>query len=156
VKIVRRMHKELKEKRERHAKMKATNMSTSPSVETVSASLSQTLNEDKKKEMEDEKKERKVMKMVILNGIFNFVLRAPDMLFWLENKMTWSIFYFQDDSSTTILNSITPGILSLIADIGYLTYILTFSTNFLIFYKYNKNFNEAVVFSWLKKSNKKN
>jgi hypothetical protein len=154
VKIVRRMHKELKEKRERLAKMNAAKSST------VAASLSETNNEDKKKEAEDEKKERRVITMVILNGVLNFVLRAPDMLFWMENKMTWSIFNFQffdsaDDYDYNLaVGQLPPGIFSLIPDIGYFTFILTFSTNFCIFYKFNKNFNEAVVFRASKKSKK--
>jgi hypothetical protein len=148
VKIVRRMHKELKEKRERLAQMHASNLLPSNPVE---ASIHESTNEDKKKETEDGKKERRVIKMVILNGVLNFFLRAPDMLFWLENKITWSILLVHinditDFNSDYILNNAAPGMLSLIADIGYLTYILTFSTNFLVFYKFNKNFKEAVIF----------
>jgi hypothetical protein len=43
------------------------------------------------------------------------------------------------------------GLLNLIADIGYLTFILSFTTNFVIFYKFNKNFKESVFFSWTSK-----
>jgi hypothetical protein len=114
---------------------------------SISAGTPQVVNLDKKREDEDGKKERKVIKMVIINGILNFVLRAPDLLFWLENKMTWSIFKTKDDNNDYILNNILPpGILSVIADIDYLTYILTFSTNFLIYYNFNKNFKDAVFF----------
>jgi hypothetical protein len=52
IKIVRRMHKELKEKRERMAKMNSSNLSAKNSVGIVKAtSLSETLSEDKKREI---------------------------------------------------------------------------------------------------------
>jgi hypothetical protein len=139
VQIVRRMHKELKEKRKR---MTIMNAAKSKSTELAKIYLT---NKDKKKQ-EDVKKERKVIKMVVLNGIINFVLRAPDMLFWLENESVWSfIFTVQLDPSKTYDQKL-PGILNFISDMGYFTYILTFITNFVIFYSFNKNFKEAVVF----------
>jgi hypothetical protein len=144
VKIVRRMHKELKDKRERISKMHTRKVSLSAvnaaSNETSEGKLSKE-NEDKVKMEEDFKKERKVIKMVVLNGVFNGVLRAPDMLFWMENQNMYS--------SVDVWVSIgryMPGFVNFLADIGYLTYILTFTTNFFIFYKFNKNFHEAVVF----------
>jgi hypothetical protein len=86
VKIVRRMHTELKEKRERIAKMSASS-TTSSVVSTETATVSQADEDRKKAEDEDSKKERKVIKMVVINGILNFILRAPDILFWMENKI---------------------------------------------------------------------
>jgi hypothetical protein len=120
------------------------------SILAESAKLSQS-DEDKSKKEEDDKKERRVIKMVILNGVFNFLLRAPDMLFWMENVNTWSIVFtsFQFFSST---GQYMPGFFSFIADIGYFTYILTFTTNFFIFYTFNKNFKEAYVFFWTSKT----
>jgi hypothetical protein len=106
--------------------------------------------EDKKREEEDNKKERKVIKMVVLNGFFNFILRAPEMLFWIENANSWELLY------SIVLNHHYvkfPGLLNLIADIGYLAYILTFSSNFFIFYKFNKNFGKAVILFRTKKTN---
>jgi hypothetical protein len=108
--------------------------------------------EDKKREEEDRIKERKVIKMVVFNGFFNFVLRAPDMLSWANNS--YLIGYLESVNNYGILLSIVesmPGLLNLITDIGYLTYILTFTANFLIFYLFNKKFKEAVVFSWTMK-----
>jgi hypothetical protein len=118
---------------------------TSPNA-SVLTSKSKT-NEDKKREEEDGIKERRVIKMVVLNGVFNFCLRAPDMLFWLENENIWAIVFPTTDTSLTenVLWMYAPGILSFIADIGYFSYILTFTTNFFIFYKFNSKFKEAVV-----------
>jgi hypothetical protein len=143
VKIVRRMHKELKEKRERLSNMK----NTSPSADT-SSSTSQSLDEDKKRETEDGKKERRVIKMVVYNGIINFILRAPELLFWVENEGSWSVLtsHYAIDATWTPIGRYFPGILNFIPDIIYFTYILTFITNFFIFYKFNLKFKEAVVF----------
>jgi hypothetical protein len=147
VKIVRRMQKELKEKRKRLAKMNAPKYA----VETGSVGnekISQTDLEEKQREEEDSKRERKVIKMVVLNGIFNFILRAPEMVFWIENSNSWPILFELTDKPMVIS---FPGFLNLIADIGYFAYILTFSLNFFIFYKYNKNFGEAVILFWTAK-----
>jgi hypothetical protein len=150
VKIVRRMHKELKEKRERMAKMNVSSAAKS-SLDTV-----QSDQEKKKKEAEEEdlKKERKVILMVVLNSIFNFVLRAPDILFWMEYPSVWSAVFPRSNYWNEERNFI-PGFLDLIADIGYLSYILTFTANFFIFYTFNKNFKEAVIFFTAKSTKSK-
>jgi hypothetical protein len=132
VKTVRRMHTELVEKRERIAKMRESSSAT-------------TAHEDKNKNDEDDKKERRGIKMVVLNGIFNFVLRAPDMLFWIGNKnVILSVFGSENKYVSTALMEFVPGLLGFIIDIGYLAYILTSITNFVIFYTFNKNFKKAV------------
>jgi hypothetical protein len=142
VKIVRRMHKELAEKRERMAKLHTTRARLSITLLTPTTNMSQEDMEKKKKE-DDTKKERRVIKMVVLNSILNIVLRAPDLLFWMENSSIWS-FLFTNHVINEI-NRTIPGILAFIADIGYFTYILTFITNFFIFYNFNKNFKEEVL-----------
>jgi ABC-type multidrug transport system fused ATPase/permease subunit len=136
IKIVRRMQKELREKRERFAKMNAAN-----SVVNIDSHKSQTDLENNKKEEEDSKKERKVIKMVVINGFFNFILRAPEMVFWIENSRSWPLLFGMTRESQTFS---FPGFLNLIADVGYLAYILTFSLNVIIFYKFNNNFGKAV------------
>jgi hypothetical protein len=144
VKIVRRMQKELKEKRERLFKMNAPNSALTTGSVGDEKQI-QTNLEDKYKLEEDNKKERKVIKMVVLNGFFNFVLRAPEMVFWIENSNSWAILFKFVVSNNQKTRFTFPGILNLLADVGYFAYILTFSSNFFIFYKFNKNFKEAVV-----------
>jgi hypothetical protein len=145
VKLVHRMHRELQDKRERLANMNAEKPSALV-FSTDNLTQNQKALRDKTKDEEDAKKERKLIKMVILNGFFNLVLRAPDVLFWLENESVWSIFEDDDIEKVVKVGKSVPGLLSLVADIGFLTYILTFTTNFIIFDKFNKNFKEAVVF----------
>jgi ABC-type multidrug transport system fused ATPase/permease subunit len=137
VKICRRMQKELREKRKRFAKMNARKSSIL-TTETLTKSLS---DEEMKKEEEDRNKERLVIKMVAINGLLNFILRAPDLLFWLENSRVSSMAF-----DATVLEQYMPGVLNFIVDIGYFTYIVTFTTNFVIFYKFNKKFKAVVLF----------
>jgi hypothetical protein len=142
VAIVRRMKKELREKRARMTNMNAT---ANSSVPALTSAASSTVLSDKKRE-DDEMKERRVIKMVVLNSVLNLILRAPDLLFWIENRNVLLLLiqsFLLDDSQPV------PGLLSLVADIGYFTYILTFTTNFFIFYHFNTKFKEAVVFSFI-------
>jgi cation transport ATPase len=159
VKIVRRMHKELQEKRERQAKMNASSSSSSNAVTTKPTSTSKAgedekkEEEDRRKKEEDTKKERRVIKMVMLNCIFNFVLRAPDLLFWLEYKGVLKLLFqgiinYLVKAAEISRRSAVPGLFNIITDFGYFTYILTFTSNFIIFYNFNTNFKEAVVFFW--------
>jgi hypothetical protein len=145
IKIVRRMHKELRQKRKRAAKM-GRSKPTSATTASVT-NTSQSADEYKEKEDEDLMKERRVIKMVIFNGFFNFVLRSPDIMFWVEYHGSWTTV-FGGNSVTGQVNfsQYMPGVLSFVADIAYLAYIITFTTNFFIFYKFNSKFKEAVVF----------
>jgi hypothetical protein len=143
-KLVRRMHKELQEKKDRQEKMNASSSSTSSPL-TEAARIIQE-NKNKKKEKENVKKERKLIKMVVLNSVFNSVLRAPDMFFWIENTDSWCLLFTCLNNQLRNNVDLFPGLLSFMTDISYLTYIMTFTTNFFIFYKFNKNFKEAVVF----------
>jgi hypothetical protein len=103
--------------------------------------------EEKKKEEEDLKKEKRVIKMVVLNGIINFVLRAPDVLFCLVNQNIWSNLV---KSQIYFIDHYSPGLLSLILDIGYLTYILTFTTNFFHFLLFQFEIQGCGVFFYFK------
>jgi hypothetical protein len=143
VKIVRRMQKELKNKRERLAKMNAPKQAVKTDSVGDNTKSKKDL-EDKKREEENSEKEWKVITMVVLNGIFNFVLRAPEMVFWIENSKCWSILFGISNGDLYYYFSF-PGFLNLIADVGYFAYLLTFSSNFFVFYKFNKNFKEEVV-----------
>jgi hypothetical protein len=132
------MHKELKAKRERMLQM-------SNHVRLSDFSPSGKASVDKKKEEEDGKKERRVIKMIVLNGLFNFFLRSPDLLVWLQYNVIRN-FLARGGYTWEHLSIVIPGFSNIIVDIGYFTYILTFSTNFFIFYKFNSKFEAAVIF----------
>jgi hypothetical protein len=138
IKVVMRMHKELKEKRVRIEQMNAVS-SRGAAASAVSQSQS---NDSKKKAEEDERKERRTIMMVVLNGVFNFVLRSPEMLVWLETSTSFDRII----SNRLNLRYYMPSFWNLVQDVGNFGFLLTFCTNFFIFYRFNKKFNEAVVF----------
>jgi hypothetical protein len=121
--IVMRMRRELREKRERLARMskgKNSNLAVNES----------------RTESEDAKKERRVIIMVVVNSLVNFVFRFPDFLIFLEAYNSSAVDYY---------NNKNPGLSALLLDIGYLTYILTFSFNFLLFYNFNSKFKDMFI-----------
>jgi hypothetical protein len=144
IKIVLRMHQELKEKRERQAKM---NSSATKSATSVADDI-----RNAKKAKEDETKERRVIEMVVFNSILNLILRAPDMLFWLESTEILSDLFSSDYISFL---AYFHGFANLLVDASYFMYIMSFSTNFAIFYYFNSKFSEAVVFFSSKQKIKK-
>jgi hypothetical protein len=145
VKVVLRMHKELKEKRTRMDQM------TSKTAATASAANQPQSLESKKKQEEDERKERRTIMMVVLNGLFNFLLRLPEILVWFETSSSFDNFL----TYRTNLPLYMPSFWNFVQDFGYFCFLLTFCTNFLIFYKFNTKFNEVVVFRSSKKTNAK-
>jgi hypothetical protein len=151
------MQKELKEKRERLLVMNASKAPSSVAISRSSPALSMSQSiQDKKREEEDLKKERRVIKLVVVNSVFNFVLRSPDVLFLLNNSYMWPLFLqFTVNGVSDSWRRYISGLFGFIADIGYFTYTLTFTTNFFIFYIFNKRFNEAVMFLNTPKSRKK-
>jgi hypothetical protein len=66
--------------------------------------------------------------MVVFNGIFNFILGAPDFCFWIESESSWSMFTTIDDSKPNAkwIGRYMSGFLSFVQDISYLTYIFTY------------------------------
>jgi hypothetical protein len=71
----------------------------------------------------------------------------------IENSYSWQLL-FGLISGIYSKKFTFPGFLNLVADIGYLSYILSFSSNFVMYYKFNKNFGEAVILFWAKKTKK--
>jgi hypothetical protein len=145
--LVVRMRKELREKRERLAKMQHTpveNNADAASQHQQQQQQQKKKNKKEEKEEEDWKKERRVIVMVVLNGVLNFILRTPDILVLADNIHLTGHSGLFVQVSTRSKN--TPGVLNLLVDVGYFTYILTFSSNFLIFYFFNLKFKEFVVF----------
>jgi hypothetical protein len=101
------MQDELKEKWGRLARMNTKPVGSNYSLEAKNAL--QAVLENREREEEDAKKERKVIKMVTINGFFNFILRAPDILFWMENSNSLWILVYNYQSRHN-----TPGLISLI------------------------------------------
>jgi hypothetical protein len=148
VMLVVRMRKEMRDKRKRLATMQHA-------PNNVSQTIIRSNQEDKKKKQEEEdwKKERRVIIMVVLNGVLNFVLRVPDLLVLLEEHGFWAQLINKAHLQFVSFGIFIPALLDLFVAIGYFTYILTFTTNFLVFYFFNSKFKAFVVFSSRSKNN---
>jgi hypothetical protein len=89
-------------------------------------------------------KEKRAIVMFILNSAINFVLRTPDILIFFQESAIFSPF-------ASFLSSYSY--LSFLAiDISYLTYILAFSRNVVIYYFFNDRFQKAFLL-WFEKTN---
>jgi hypothetical protein len=150
VKIVSRLHKEIVEKRKRMDKLRRVHLSIAipyanelidnENDKMKRKKIEEEYEKRKTQKKQDEKKERRVLIMVIVNSILNFIFRAPDVLVLFENYNIWYAVFPSDD------NEYLPGLFNLLVDVGYLAYIVIFSTNFVVFYKFNSKFREAMKF----------
>jgi hypothetical protein len=142
--IVLRLHRELSEKRKRLAVMSELNRSSQ-----------QASDQQKKKLEEDEARERRVLIMVLLNSGINFVLRSPEILFFLIQAGVLTNLSPLDYESTALYVPFLPQSL---LEFSYFTYILTFCSNVTIYYFFNQKFKEAFEFwslFFVKESEKK-
>jgi hypothetical protein len=121
---LRKLQKELKEKR-----TKAAEMNTSLDELTK-----------KKRFEEDNKREQKTIKMVVLNSFINFVLRFPEIYILIASSN--SIVYFFNNPILYFFISLEH-LMNCVVDFSYLTFILTFSTNVVIYYFFNRKFRNA-------------
>ena len=127
VNIVRRLRKELAEKKLRMEQMN----------QVVSMRTRRTLDQDSKKEL-------RAIVMVISNSVLNFFLRFPEILVFLSSMSN----YFKDLEDTKNIHnhyfsSDGDYFNSLLVDVSNLTFILTFSTNVAMFFLFNTKFKQA-------------
>jgi hypothetical protein len=87
----------------------------------------------RKQEIEERSEERAVA-MVVINAIFNFLLRLPELFFMFS--LSKQLFHFDFFSSF-------PNLPLFVTDLAYFFYILTFTTNFLIYYLFNQKFKQS-------------
>jgi hypothetical protein len=97
--------------------------------------------------------EKRAIRMVVLNGSLNFLLRVPEISIFLQDSPL--LGYIKRAKYFTLLDSY-PFLLSMLIDLSYLFYICTFSTNFMIYYMFNKRFEQAVHSWFLRNKNQPN
>jgi hypothetical protein len=143
--LVLNMRQEIAEKR---TKVEAEIQTMINNNTSESAVINKVVKSKLKKVSEDAKKETKVIVMVILNSVINFILRVPE------------IFVFMSGSSGLIKNNVFADFFmsilylsNMMVSISYLAYVLTFSTNVAIYYFFNLKFKQAFIFwtSYVKK-----
>jgi hypothetical protein len=132
ISILRKFHAELKEKQRKMQEMQQANQNQINKLES------------------DKKKEQRAITMVALNSLVNFILRCPEVFIISKNLDLLSA-----DSSVTRFMSKFQSIGLLLYNISYFLYILTFSTNVLIYFKFNEAFNKAFRFRSNTNTNKK-
>jgi hypothetical protein len=95
-----------------------------------------------KKIEQDAKKETRAIVMVVLNSCFNFWLRLPEIFVFIVSSNS----IFQSYEFSLLLNKI-PDLSNIMVSVSFLAYILTFSTNVLIYYFFNTKFKQLFAFS---------
>jgi hypothetical protein len=123
VAIVRKLHAELTEKRRKLAQM--------------AAHAANSQNQAKVDSMNE--KERRAVLMVVLNSLLNFLLRLPEMFIFVAT----SNFLFNNDNILYEVIQSVRQLPILLIDLSYFCFILTFSTNCFIYYKFNDKFKKA-------------
>jgi hypothetical protein len=136
--IVRKLHAELEDKKKKTADMKAR-------VKADELSF----RKRRKQEIEDRSEQRAVL-MVVINALVTFFFRVPELFV----VFSASSFLFGRDNILYIYFNLFYGQQDFAIDSYYLTYILTFSANFLIYFLFNMKFKQAF-YEWrnVKKKN---
>jgi hypothetical protein len=97
----------------------------------------------------DSKKEQRAITMVVANSVIDFVLRSQQIIVFLNSLYS----LFPQNVIFTFFNS--AGFLpDCFTSLSYLSYILTFSTNVLIYILFNQKFKQAFSFWSHVESNK--
>jgi hypothetical protein len=115
--------------------------------ESKNASGSQLINKvikaKQKKIEQDSKKERRATVMVIINSGLNFVLRFPEIFIFVSSNSNLIVAF-----TTTLIfyeNTFFSNLSSIMVNLSYLFYILTFTTNAIIYCVFNPNFKKHYI-----------
>jgi hypothetical protein len=129
--LVRRLRKELGEKKARHEEMEMAAIDRRRSSGSAAAPIS--FRKRRKQDKEGRVEERAII-MVVINALISLLLRMPELFFIFTALRFFSGFNFFLSISNLPL---------FITDIAYFSYILTFTTNFLIYYLFNQKFKQT-------------
>jgi hypothetical protein len=146
VALVRKLHSVLKDKKRRIEDMEmrlvVESVQANPSANSVTHISFRKL---RKQEME-EKSEQRAIIMVVVNAFINFFLRLPELffLFSISNRIFGGNLLTQHIAASSALLihvfDTYPTLKFFWTDLTYFFYILTFATNFLIYYLFNQKF----------------
>jgi hypothetical protein len=136
--LLKKLHKELRDKKKRMGQMNGTKAS---SGEIISATAVENLLPFRKRRRQkiEEGTEKRALMMVVINALINFFFRLPDLffLFATSNQLLGTNNFF------TIFFLSFPSLTNFTTDLTYFMYILTFSTKFLIYYVFNQKFKQT-------------
>jgi hypothetical protein len=149
VSIVQKVRQEIAEKRvkteEEIRNIKKNNSSCSAVVNKV-------LLDKQRKIEQDAKKEQRAIIMVVVNSFVNFVFRIPEILVFIASITRVLIPLINmgvDQSEIEFSKSLFYGLAGVILSLSYLAYLLTLTTNVVIYYLFNVKFKQLFIF-WCK------
>jgi hypothetical protein len=144
--LVLKLRKELAEKR---IKADAEIQAMSRNNASRSAVIDRVLQLKRKKIEQDTKKETRVIVMVVANSLVNFILRLPEILVFLSSNYNFmKLLFLLDSSKNTDFSFLITDIDGTTMSVSYFAYILTFTTNVIIYYLFNTKFKQ--LFQWWK------
>jgi hypothetical protein len=129
--LLRKLHTELKGKKARKTRLDNAPRASFSSNEPVS------FRKRRKRELE-ERAEQRALIMVLLNAFINFFFRLPELL--LLFSASSNVF------PKNVLSEFFDSFMSLqlfTTDFAYFSYILTFSTNFIVYFIFNLKFKQT-------------
>ncbi len=125
--IVYKLRKEIRDKKERFA-----NMTTG-----VSGNSNLSFRQRRKAEADD-KKERRAITMVLVNGLVNLFLRFPEFFTFFNN---WNMLF--EASYLYFWLCEKARVCKYLMEVANFAYLLTFSTNCVIYYLFNAKFRQT-------------
>jgi hypothetical protein len=128
--MLRKLHKELADKKTRLAGMNHTAIIAQVQLVNVS------FRKSRKQQIEDGTEGRAIL-MVVINALFNFILRLPEL--FVVFSISFTLF---GDQLNYFFNPF-PSFSLFLTDFAYFCYILTFTTNFFIIYLFNQKFKQT-------------
>jgi hypothetical protein len=134
--LVRKLHAALKEKKRRveEMEMRSSVIQTSQVRPCASFITRVSFRKFRKQEMEKKSEQRAII-MVVFNALINFFLRLPELFFLFSVSK-----HISEVNVMMHLFDTFPALKFFWIDLAYFCYILTFATNFLIYYLFNQKF----------------
>jgi hypothetical protein len=126
--LLRKLHRELVVKSRRLTDME---------MATRALNARTTFRRRRKQDIE-KKAEQRAIAMVVINALLNFFLRLPELFFLFSiSKKIFNVNFLEEYFLAF------PSLKFLWSDLTYLFYILTFTTNFFIYYLFNQKFKRT-------------
>jgi hypothetical protein len=144
VTLLRKLHAELKEKRTRRDDMQMASLSRARS--SASSITPMSFRRRRKLEIEERSEQRAII-MVVINTIVNFWFRLPELFLLLATCN--SLFANSDINFLWQFFNIFPTLTLFWTDLAYFCYILTFTTNFFIYFLFNQKFKQTFA-QWMR------
>jgi hypothetical protein len=149
VSLVLKMRAEIAEKRFKTEEEIRVSQSKNTSRSEV---VNRVIRGKQKKIEQDAKKETRVIGMVVYNSVINFLLRGPEILVFLSSDpFLLNVFYHTETKQGLHFSS---SFTTVIVSVSYFMYILTFTTNVMIYYFFNAKFKQLFIW-WVSNAKQK-